>query len=118
MNRCILALGAALLLGGPSGLLAQSPPAPPAPPTMRDVLDPALRSNPDIVAARLRVDSADGEQRIARATPNPVVNPAPNQPWQYTASVPLDITPQRLFRTRAAARGTDAARCPAAPTPC
>src|SRR5229473_2964239 len=91
MNRCILALGAALLLGGPSGLLAQSPPAPPAPPTMREVLDAALRSNP-----------------------NPVVNSAPNQPWQYTASVPLDITPQRLFRTRAAARGSDAALSDAA----
>jgi len=114
MNRCILALGAALLLGGPSGLLAQSPPAPPAPPTMREVLDAALRSNPDIVAARLRVDSAHGEQRIARAIPNPVVNSAPNQPWQYTASVPLDITPQRLFRTRAAARGSDAALSDAA----
>src|SRR6267143_4507436 len=114
MNRCILALGAALLLGGPSGLLAQSPPAPPAPPTMREVLDAALRSNPDIVAARLRVDSAHGEQRIARAIPNPVVNSAPNQPWQYTASMPLDIIPQRLFRTRAAARGTDAALSDAA----
>jgi cobalt-zinc-cadmium efflux system outer membrane protein len=109
MNPRTIALHAGLLLGGLGGLLAQSPP-----PTLRDVLDVALRRNPDIVAARVRVDSAHGEQRIARAIPNPVVNSAPNQPWQYTVSLPLDLTPQRLFRTRAAARATDAALADAA----
>jgi cobalt-zinc-cadmium efflux system outer membrane protein len=102
MNLQSLALGAALLLG-PGRLHAQSPP------TLRDVVEIALRRNPDIMAARVRVDSAQGEQRIARAIPNPIVNSAPNQPWQYTVSLLLDLTPQRLFRTRAAARGTDAA---------
>jgi len=101
-------LGTGLLLGGASGLLAQSHP------TLREVLDLTLRGNPDIVAARLRVDSTQGEQRIARALPNPLVNSAPNQPWQYTVSLPLDITPQRFLRTRAAARGSDAARADAA----
>src|SRR2546428_7924859 len=108
MHPRTIALCTGLLLGGPVGLLAQSPP------TLRDVLEIALRRNPDIVAARVHVDSAHGEQRIARAMPNPVVNSAPNQPWQYTVSLPLDVTPQRLFRTRAAARGTDAARADAA----
>ncbi len=108
MNPPNFGLVAGLLLGGPGGLLAQSRP------TLRDVLDVALRRNLDIVAARVRVDSAHGEQRIARAIPNPIVNSAPNQPWQYTVSLPLDLTPQRLFRTRAAARGTDAALADAA----
>jgi cobalt-zinc-cadmium efflux system outer membrane protein len=105
MNPRTIAWSAGVLLGGAGGLRAQSPPVP----TLRDVLDVALRRNPDIVAARVRVDSAHGEQRIARAIPNPIVNSAPNQPWQYTVSLPLDVTPQRLFRTRAAARATDAA---------
>jgi cobalt-zinc-cadmium efflux system outer membrane protein len=109
MNPRIIALTAALLLGGPGGLFAQSPL-----PTLRHVLDVALRRNPDILAVRMRVDSAHGEQRIARAIPNPIVNSAPNQPWQYTVSLPLDVTPQRLFRTRAAARATDAAFADAA----
>lgn len=108
MNTRTFLLGATLLLGGPSVLLAQSRL------TLRDVLDVALRGNPDIVAARLRVDSARGEQRIARAIPNPVVSSNPNQPWNYSATLPLDVMPQRLFRTRAAARGTDAALSDAA----
>jgi cobalt-zinc-cadmium efflux system outer membrane protein len=103
MNGRTIILSAGLVVGGPCGLLAQ------ARPTLRDVLGVALRQNPDIVAARLRTDSAHGEQRIARAIPNPVVNSAPNQPWQYTVSIPLDVTPQRFLRTRAAARGSDAA---------
>ncbi len=108
MNPRTIVLTASLLVSGPGGLFAQSRP------TLRDVLDVALRRNPDIVAARVRVDSAHGEQRIARAIPNPIVNSAPNQPWQYTVSVALDVTPQRLFRTRAAARATDAAYADAA----
>lgn len=107
MNPRTIAWTAALLLGGPGGLFAQA--APPAPPTLREVLEIALRRNPDIEAARARVDSAHGEQRIARALPNPLLGSAPNQPWQYTLTLPLDVTPQRLFRTRAASRGTDAA---------
>lgn len=108
MDGRTFAVAAGLLLGGPCGLLAQSHP------TLRDVLDVALRQNPDILAARLRTDSAHGEQVIARAIPNPVVTSAPNQPWQYTVTLPLDLTPQRFLRTRAAGRGADAARSDAA----
>ncbi len=78
--------------------------------TLVDVQAYALRHNPDILAARLRGDSAHGEQRIARQIPNPFLQSAPNQPWQYTVTMPLDVMPQRVYRTRAAARGTDAAR--------
>src|SRR2546429_2596221 len=79
--------------------------------TLERVLAVALRQNADILTARLRVDSAHGEQQIARAIPNPVLNSAPNQPWQYTVTLPLDVTPLRFLRTRAAGRG------PAAPPP-
>ena len=75
----------------------------PQAPTLDEVVTLALRANPDIVQARLRVDSATGEQRIARALPNPSFSSAPNQPWQYTVTLPLDVTPQRFLRTRAAA---------------
>src|SRR2546425_5505630 len=70
--------------------------------TLERVLAVALRQNADILTARLRVDSAHGEQQIARAIPNPVLNSAPNQPWQYTVTLPLDVTPLRFLRTRAA----------------
>src|SRR2546426_11851193 len=82
--------------------------------TLERVLAVALRQNADILTARLRVDSAHGEQQIARAIPNPVLNSAPNQPWQYTVTLPLDVTPLRFLRTRAAGRGADAARPPRA----
>src|SRR2546425_6118336 len=78
--------------------------------SLERVLAVALRQNADILTAHLRVDSAHGEQQIARAIPNPVLNSAPNQPWQYTVTLPLDVTPLRFLRTRAAGRGADAAR--------
>ena len=78
--------------------------------SLERVLAVALRQNADILTARLRVDSAHGEQQIARAIPNPVLNSAPNQPWQYTVTLPLDVTPLRFLRTRAAGRGADATR--------
>src|SRR2546428_13173813 len=82
--------------------------------TLERVLAVALRQNADILTARLRVDSAHGEQQIARAIPNPVLNSAPNLPWQYTVTLPLDVTPLRFLRTRAAGRGAGPAR-PAPP---
>ena len=78
--------------------------------SLSDALARALRDNPDIVAARLRTDSAHAELRIARALPNPLFNSAPNQPWQYSVTMPLDLTPQRFLRTRAAGRGSEASR--------
>jgi cobalt-zinc-cadmium efflux system outer membrane protein len=97
-------------LATPAVLQAQ---APRAAPDLGEVVAIALRQNPDILAARLRIDSAYGEQRIARAIPNPLLNSAPNQPWQYTVTMPLDVTPLRFLRTRAAGRGTEAARADA-----
>lgn len=94
-------------LATPAALGAQ---ARPAAPDLGQVVSIALRQNPDILAARLRTDSAHAEQRIARALPNPLIASNPNQPWSYSASLPLDVMPQRFLRTRAAARGTDAAR--------
>jgi cobalt-zinc-cadmium efflux system outer membrane protein len=93
-----------LLLGLWSGAAAQSRP------TLRDVLDVALRQNPDILAARLKGDSAFAEQRIARALPNPTVATLTGVPFQYSATEALDLGPQRVFRTKAASRGTEAAR--------
>src|SRR6266566_47075 len=99
--------GALVLLPTVHASYAQTPAAAP---TLDDVVAIALRHNPDLALVRLRADSAHGEQRVARALPNPQLGSAPNQPWQYTLTLPLDILPQRLFRARAAARGTDAAR--------
>ncbi len=75
------------------------------PPTLHDVLEIALRRNPDIVQARLRVDSAHGERRIARALPNPTYSGIPGNPYQYGVSLPIDLSPERLYRTRAASQG-------------
>ena len=90
------------LHGAPPGARAQGV-------RLEDAVEAALRANPDLLAARLRVDSAHAEGRIAAALPNPVFASAANQPWQYTATVSLDVTPQRVYRVRAAHRGTDAA---------
>ncbi len=76
--------------------------------TLQQVLDVALQQNPDLVAARLHVDSARAEGSIARALPNPSYAAIPNVPFQYSVSTPIDLGPQRWFRTRAAGRGTAA----------
>lgn len=80
------------------------------PPTLSDLLALAMRQNPDIQASRLTVDSAYGEQQIARGIPNPSLGIVPGNPFQYSAGEPVDVFPERLFRTRAAGRATDAAR--------
>lgn len=97
-------LTSTLLLGLWAGAAAQSGP------TLRDVLAVAMRQNPDILAARLRGDSAHAELRIARALPNPTVATLTGVPFQYSATQAVDLGPQRLFRTQAAARGAAAAR--------
>jgi outer membrane protein, heavy metal efflux system len=91
-----------LQLGAIAGAAAQ------APPTLAQVLEIALRRNPDIVQARLRVDSAHGERGIARALPNPTALGIPGNPYQYSVALPIDLTPERLYRTRAARQGQDA----------
>src|SRR2546428_12936408 len=64
-----------------------------APPTLPQVLDVALHRNPDILQARLRVDSAHGERRIAGALPNPTYFGIPGNPYQYSVALPIDLTP-------------------------
>ncbi len=76
-----------------------------APVTLRQALDIALQYNPDVLQARLRVDSAHGERRIARALPNPTYVGIPGTPYQNGVSLPLDLTPERWYRTRAARQG-------------
>ncbi len=76
--------------------------------TLSQAIALALRQNPDVLIAQAMVDSARSEQRIARALPNPTLSGNPNSPYQYAASIPIDITPARRYRTRAASLGVDA----------
>jgi outer membrane protein TolC len=94
-------------VGIPSALTGQALPPKPA---LADLVAYALRLNADMVTARLRTDSAHGEQRIARALPNPAYSIIPGTPFQYAVTQPLDLGPARLFRTRAAARGLGASQ--------
>jgi outer membrane protein, heavy metal efflux system len=93
---------AGLELGGSARATAQGSP------TLRGVLEAALRRNPDVLQARLRVDSAHGERRIAGALPNPTYLGIPGDPYQYGVALPVDLSPQRLYRTRAARQGESA----------
>ncbi len=97
------ALHLACLLSCTTTLAAQQPL------TLDDVLKQAMRANLDLRASQLRADSARAEVRIARAIPNPVVLVAPQNPYQYSVSVPLDIGPQRVYRVRAGEDGSSAA---------
>jgi outer membrane protein, heavy metal efflux system len=72
---------------------------------LEQVLAVALRQNPDLIAARLRVDSARAERAIARALPNPTYSGIPGNPYQYSVALPIDLSPERLYRTRAARQG-------------
>ncbi|GAC1689225.1 MAG: hypothetical protein NVS9B3_07760 [Gemmatimonadaceae bacterium] len=100
---------AALSAAGVSRLAtAQS--APPPAPTMVQVVAYALTWNADLAQSRLRADSAAGERGIARALPNPTFALTPGTPTQYSLTEPIDIGPQRLFRTRAARQGVVASR--------
>jgi cobalt-zinc-cadmium efflux system outer membrane protein len=77
--------------------------------TLQQAIAAAVNRNPDLLIAASTVDSARAERRTAAALPNPTLSGLPNTPYQYAISLPLDITPQRLYRTRAAAIGVDAA---------
>jgi cobalt-zinc-cadmium efflux system outer membrane protein len=78
--------------------------------TLTEVLAFALRESPSQQIARAVVDSANAERRIARALPNPAYVANPNTPYQYGATINLDIGPQRRYRTRAASLGAAATR--------
>ena len=80
-----------------------------APLTLDEAVAQALDRNPDLRLARLRSDSSRAEVRIARAYSNPELAVAPNNPWQYSVAVPLDVGPQRTYRVRAANDGAIAA---------
>ncbi|MDQ6611460.1 MAG: TolC family protein, partial [Gemmatimonadota bacterium] len=70
----------------------------------------ALQHNFDVQSARFAIDSSQAERQIARAVPNPSYVASPNTPYQYGASIPLDVGPQRLYRNRAATLGAAAAK--------
>jgi len=76
--------------------------------TLPDAIRRALRENPDVLVSRSTVDSATAERRIAGALPNPVLAGLPNSPYQYSATIALDVTPQRYYRTRTASLGAAA----------
>jgi outer membrane protein, heavy metal efflux system len=79
-------------------------------PTLRAIVAYALAKNPDIVTARLHVDSAHGELGIARAFTNPTAAVVPGVPFQYALSSDLDIGPNRYYRIKAARLGLGATR--------
>lgn len=78
--------------------------------TLQDAVDSALSNNPDLGIARSAADSARSETMIARAWANPTISAIPNTPFQYAATLPVDLGPQRRFRVEASRLGQDAAR--------
>lgn len=104
MKRSVWALVGRIIVVVGAATLAQTPPQ-----TLADLVARAMESNPEIRLAMVRVDSARAEGRIARALPNPTLTAAPNAPYQYQASLPLDFGPQRGHRTGASRSGSRAA---------
>jgi len=78
--------------------------------TLDDAIARALNRNPDLAAARLRVDSAHAERKIAAAIPNPLLSATPSNPTQYSAQLPLDVTVARHYRMKATSEGESAAQ--------
>src|SRR6516165_5638270 len=76
--------------------------------TLAEAIRRALHDNPDVLVSRATVDSATAERHIASALPNPVLAGLPNSPYQYSASIALDVTPQRYYRTKTASLGAGA----------
>lgn len=76
--------------------------------TLATAIATALSRNTDVLTAAAVLDSARAEKGIAREYPNPVLAGQPNTPYQYAASIPLDITPRRYYRVRSAALGVAA----------
>lgn len=80
-----------------------------APLSLDAALARALRDNPDLRAARARVAASRGDATAAREYPNPSLSVSPGNPFQYLATIPIDLGPQRLYRVRAARSGAAAA---------
>lgn len=76
--------------------------------TLHAAIDSALRHNPDVAIAHSLVDSARAESAIARALPNPTLSVIPGTPTQYAATLPIDVGPQRTYRSRASTIGVRA----------
>lgn len=76
--------------------------------TLPEAIRLALRDNPDVLVGRATLDSAIAERHIAGALPNPVLAGLPNSPYQYSATIALDVTPQRYYRAKTASLGADA----------
>lgn len=103
-------IGFALLLVAPHFVQGQ---ALSRAPRLDEVVAMARSANPDVVLARLREDSARGEQRIARALPPISVTASPQNPYQYSATAPLDVGPPRTYRARVAGEALLAAHADA-----
>lgn len=108
LPRFIAALCGILLPGMLQGQ-SSTPRAVPAL-TLDAAVDSALRHNWDLRLVVAAGDSARAETRIARALPNPTFAAIPNTPFQYAVTLPMDIGPQRKYRTRASDLGASAAR--------
>lgn len=80
-----------------------------SPLTLQDAIASALRNNLDLRIASSMVDSARAETHIARALPNPTLSAVPNSPFQYSATLSLDVGPQRTSRVRVSDLGARAA---------
>lgn len=110
MKRILLASAALGALAGASAGAQTRDDAAHVPLTLRVAIATALRNNPDVRISRTLTDSASGELRTARAWPNPQLAIVPNVPYQYSATLPIDIGPQRSRRTAVASLAVDASR--------
>lgn len=109
MTRRALTLLAPLFAPVFAQAQASAPVLPPAP-TLHDVVSFAVAKNPDIVTARLHVDSAHAEKRIAREFENPTASVIPGVPFQYGLADDIDLGPNRHYRVKAAELGLSAQR--------
>ena len=105
---CVAALACAFVGEGVAQTARSSLPVPEAL-TLEAAIRTALGDNADVLVARLRVDSAHAEQRIASAYPNPMFTATPSNPTQYAVQLPVDLA-ARSFRVKVAQRGESAAR--------
>lgn len=112
-SQRIFSLAAAAAFAMPA--LAQTAQAPRvARVTLDQAIAYAAANNPDLGAANAAVDSARGDRRVVGALPAPTLASVPNNPFQYSATIPLDVSPQRFLRVNAAGLGVSASRADAA----
>lgn len=109
LTACVPALVGSLAINA-SAQSAVSTSGAPGALTLGAAVDAALRTNPDVLAAGLRADSARADRRIAGAYPNPTFTATPSNPSQYAVQLPLDMWPARQFRVRVGQSGESAAR--------